>query len=143
MVNRFPNNSTKSRKGGDGSTTAEMVTKQITDTKYEIVRDESQLQSMVSEITNAGSFAFDTETTSTHPMSANLVGVSLSISQGQGWYIPVGHINEDQLALEKVLTAIRPLLESDDLGKSAHNANFDMLMLRNYGIIPNLSLIHI
>ena len=95
------------------------------------------MQKMVSDITNAGSFAFDTETTSTNPMSADLVGLSFSISQGQGWYIPVGHINEDQLALEEVLTAVRPLLESDDLAKSAHNANFDMLMLRNYGIIPN------
>ena len=137
VVNRVPDNSSKAEKVVDGSTASDMVVKQTADTKYEIVRDETQLQRMISEITNAGSFAFDTETTSTHPMSADLVGVSFSISQGQGWYIPVGHINEDQLTLEKVLTAIRPLLESNDLSKSAHNANFDMLMLRNYGIIPN------
>jgi DNA polymerase-1 len=137
VVNRLPNNSSKSEKVVDGSTTTEIVTNHISDTQYEVVRDYAQLRKMVSDITNAGSFAFDTETTSTHPMSADLVGLSFSISQGQGWYIPVGHINEDQLALEKVLTAIRPLLESNDLGKSAHNANFDMLMLRNYGIIPN------
>ena len=137
VVNRLPNNSSKSEKIVDGSTTTDIVTKHISDTQYEVVRDYAQLRKMVSDITNAGSFAFDTETTSTHPMSADLVGLSFSISQGQGWYIPVGHINEDQLALEKVLTAIRPLLESNDLSKSAHNANFDMLMLRNYGIIPN------
>ena len=137
VVNRLPDNSSKSEKVVDGSKAVDTATKRISDTKYEIVRDETQLQRMISEITNAGSFAFDTETTSTHPMSADLVGVSFSISQGQGWYIPVGHINEDQLTLEKVLTAIRPLLESNDLSKSAHNANFDMLMLRNYGIIPN------
>ena len=136
VVNRLPDNSSKSENVVDGSKAADIVTKRISDTKYEIVRDETQLQRMISDITNAGSFAFDTETTSTHPMSADLVGVSFSISQGQGWYIPVGHINEDQLTLEKVLTAIRPLLESNDLAKSAHNANFDMLMLRNYGIIP-------
>ena len=136
VVNRLPNNSSKSEKIADGSTTTDIVTKHISDTQYEVVRDYTQLQKMVSDITNAGSFAFDTETTGTNPMSADLVGLSFSISQGQGWYIPVGHINEDQLALEEVLTAVRPLLESDDLAKSAHNANFDMLMLRNYGIIP-------
>ena len=136
VVNRLPDNSVETEKVDDIPKAPSLPNKQSSDTQYEIIRDEAHLERMVSEITAAGSFSFDTETTSTHPMSADLVGVSFSISQGQGWYIPVGHIGEEQLALEKVLAVIKPLMESTALTKSAHNANFDMLMLSNYGIIP-------
>jgi len=93
----------ETEKADDDSKAPNLPNKQNSDTQYEIIRDEAQLQRMVSDITDAGSFSFDTETTSTHPMSADLVGVSFSISQGQGWYIPVGHLNDEQLALEKFL----------------------------------------
>ena len=35
--------------------------------------------------------AFDTETTSTDPMRAELVGISLAVQEGEGYYIPLGH----------------------------------------------------
>ena len=45
-----------------------------------------------------------------------------------------GKVEGDQLALEEVLARIKPLMESPDLAKCAHNANFDLMMLGNYGI---------
>ena len=101
---------------------------------YQTVVTLEQLAAMVSALREAGSFAFDTETTSTDPMRADLVGLSFSASPGQAWYVPVGHREGDQLPLEQVLAEIRPLMESPDLGKCAHNANYDLMMLANYGI---------
>ena len=104
------------------------------DADYQTVVTPEQLAAMVSALREAGSFAFDTETTSTDPMRADLVGLSFSTSPGQAWYVPVGHREGDQLPLEQVLAEIRPLMESPDLGKCAHNANYDLMMLANYGI---------
>ena len=102
--------------------------------EYQTVVTEDQLAAMVAALWEAGSFAFDTETTSTDPMRADLVGLSFSAEAGQAWYIPVGHKEGDQLPLEQALAEVRPLMESPDLAKCAHNANYDLMMLANYGI---------
>ncbi len=122
---------------GDGSPTpanAAKETASIPDADYQTVTTEEQLTAMVAELQAAGSFAFDTETTSTDPMRADLVGLSFSTAPGRAWYVPVGHREGEQLPLEKALAEIRPVMESPDLAKCAHNANYDLMMLANYGI---------
>ncbi len=101
---------------------------------YRTVVTQEQLDEMLSELRAAGSFAFDTETTSTNPMAAELVGLSFAHGDGKAWYVPVGHKEGEQLPLEQVLSQVRPLMESEDLRKCGHNANYDMMMLANYGI---------
>ena len=101
---------------------------------YRTVVTQEQLEEMLSELWEAGSFAFDTETTSTNPMVADLVGLSFAHGDGKAWYVPVGHKEGEQLPLEQVLSRVRPLMESEDLRKCGHNANYDMMMLANYGI---------
>jgi DNA polymerase-1 len=39
-------------------------------------------------------------------MTASLVGISLAVVPGQGYYIPVGHKAGAQLPLEQVLSAL-------------------------------------
>ncbi len=105
-----------------------------TDTDYQVVQTQQQLESMLAALHESGSFAFDTETTSLDPMRANLVGLSFATAPGRAWYVPVGHIEGAQLPLEEALAQVRPLLESPDLAKCAHNANYDMAVLAGYGI---------
>ena len=97
-------------------------------------RLQQQLESMLAALHESGSFAFDTETTSLDPMQANLVGLSFATAPGRAWYVPVGHNEGAQLPLEEVLAQVRPLLESPDLAKCAHNANYDMAVLAGHGI---------
>ena len=101
---------------------------------YQAVRTEDQLEQMLGAMREAGSFAFDTETTDLDPFRAELVGLSFSVEPGKAWYVPVGHKDGPQLPLEQVLAAVRPLLESPDLGKCAHNANYDVTVLANHGV---------
>ncbi len=112
------------------------------------VRDESRLAEMVAELQAAELIAFDTETTSIDQMSAELVGISLAIDGDRGYYLPVGHrvAGEggqasmfaqpvgDQLSLETVIEALRAPLENPRIAKTAHNAVYDMMILRRYGI---------
>ena len=68
-------------------------------------------------------------------MRVDLVGLSFSVEPGRAWYVPVGHKEGEQLPLETVLARIRPLMESTELAKCAHNANYDVTVLANHGII--------
>ena len=112
------------------------------------VRDEGQLRGLAELLSSADSIAFDTETTSIDQMSAKLVGISLAVDAAKGYYVPVGHaisngqgqINMfsepvgDQLPLQAVIEALRGPLEDPSIAKIAHNAVYDVMILRRYGI---------
>jgi DNA polymerase-1 len=110
---------------------------------YHIVSETADLDKLVSRLSAAKTFAFDTETTSLDPMSAELVGISLSPARGEAYYIPVGHVGLDpirQLPLEQVIARLKSLLEDQKLAKLAHNGKYDMTVLAEYGItVQNLT----
>lgn len=121
-------------------------------TEYMIVDTREKLDDMIAELGGSETFAFDTETTSEHAMQADLVGLSFSNAAGRAWYVPVGHsvpsrleLGEEprqivQVPMEEALDAVRPLFESESIGKTAHNANFDITVLANCGVeVRNLS----
>ena len=62
-----------------------------TEPEYTIVDTPQELDKMVAALNQAGACAFDTETTATDPLLADLVGISLATAPGRAWYIPVGH----------------------------------------------------
>ena len=128
VVSRVPN--------PDGADAAESDAAQEpeTATDYAVVQTQEQLDSMIAAIEEMGSFTFDTETTDLDAMRAQLAGLSFAVAPGRAWYIPVGHREGQQLPLESVLAAVRPLFESPDIAKCAHNANYDMTVLANHGV---------
>ena len=113
-----------------------------------IVREQAQLDELVAVLNNAEMIAFDTETTSIDPMSAKLVGVSLAVGADRGYYVPVGHkvangqmsmfgetsVEPIQLPLDMVIDALSTPLEDLSILKTAHNAVYDVMILRRYGI---------
>ena len=103
---------------------------------YRSVESWEKLEAMLAELTNAGDFAFDTETTSRDPMGSDLVGLSFSTAPGRAWYVPVGHKDGPQLPLEEVLAKLKPVLESPQITKATHNGNYDVTVLGTYGISP-------
>ena len=127
VVSRVPN--------PDGSDLAEADSgREDVATDYIVVQDAGQLESMIAAIEETGAFTFDTETTDLDAMRAELVGLSFATAPGRAWYVPVGHREGEQLPLEPVLAAVRPLFESTDIAKCAHNANYDMTVLANHGV---------
>ncbi len=100
--------------------------------RYRAVLDEAALDDLVTRLEKAGSFALDTETTSTQPMRARLVGLSFAIEPHEAFYIPCGHDYPDaprQLPLEQVLDRLRPLLEDDGIPKTGQNIKYDWIVL--------------
>lgn len=110
---------------------------------YETVRTLADLTRWIERATHEGQVAVDTETTSLDAMRAELVGVSLAVRPGEACYIPVGHraadglLGEkpDQLPLEAVLAALRPLLADPAVLKIGQNLKYDMLVLARYGVV--------
>jgi DNA polymerase-1 len=118
---------------------------------YVLVLTEAQLDEALAEMRAAGAFAIDTETTSTDPMRAELVGISLSCRAQSGYYIPVGHAEEAlarrhhpddlfptetyaMLPKTLVLDRLRPLLEDASVGKIGHNIKYDWVVLKRAGV---------
>ena len=67
-------------------------------------------------------------------MRAKIVGISLAIKEGEGYYIPVGHTAGTNLPLKDVISALRAPMTDTKIGKIAHNAKYDYIVLARYGL---------
>ncbi|MCH2138019.1 MAG: DNA polymerase I [Phycisphaerales bacterium] len=102
---------------------------------YTAVLDADALTEVVAAIVEADMVAIDTETTGLDPMQDSLCGVCVAVTPGRGWYIPVRSPEpETHLDEATVIAALKPVLESPDLHMVAHNAKFDLKVLRRAGI---------
>ncbi len=101
-----------------------------------LVNTPEALEQMSRRLSASPVISFDTETTSTDQMRAELVGISLSVEPGAGYYIPVGHLPGDvpQLRLETVLDALHHPLTNPEIAKIGHNVKYDYVMLARYGL---------
>jgi DNA polymerase-1 len=116
--------------GASSSAVTGPVERQVT-----VVDTAEKLEQLVERLASAAMISFDTETTSTDQMRAELVGISLAVEPGQGYYIPVGHKTAStQLDLSQVLGALRASLTSATIPKVGHNLKYDFVVLARYGL---------
>jgi DNA polymerase-1 len=105
--------------------------------RYETITTWPDLERWIAELNKADLFAFDTETTDLDYMKAEIVGVSFSLEPGVAAYIPLSHDYAgapEQLNRERVLTALKPLLENPERGKVGHHLKYDAHVLENHGV---------
>ena len=102
--------------------------------EVKIVDTPDTLSALADQLKQAAWIAFDTETTSTDEMQADLVGISLAIREGEGIYIPVGHNSGNNLPIEQVISALRGPLTDPKISKVGHNLKYDYIMLARYGL---------
>ncbi len=104
---------------------------------YQAVMDMDALLKLISQLENSGLFALDTETTSTNPMQAKLVGLSFATRADQAFYIPCRHNYlgaPEQLDLKEVLDELRPVLVNPEIKKVGQNIKYDWMVLARHGI---------
>jgi DNA polymerase-1 len=100
--------------------------------EVKVIDTTEKLADLVDELNKAEIISFDTETTSTEEMKADIVGISLAVREGEGYYIPVGHRAGTNLPLEQVLAALKGPLTDPKIGKIAHNAKYDYIVLAKH-----------
>ena len=104
-------------------------------TDYRIITTEDELTELIALLSAAETISIDTETTSTNPRWAELVGLSLSWCESEAAYIPLrAPAGEAHLLEEVVLAALRPLLENPELNKVGQNLKYDLVVLRAAGV---------
>jgi DNA polymerase I len=104
---------------------------------YEMVVTEAQLDRWLALIDAASLTSVDTETTSLEPMTAQMVGISLSVEPGKGAYIPLAHRYAgvpEQLPRELVLAKMRAWLEDPAKPKVGQNLKYDSHIFANHGV---------
>ncbi|HEY6837547.1 MAG TPA: DNA polymerase I [Geobacteraceae bacterium] len=105
--------------------------------KYLTVLAADDFALLLEKLDAADAFAFDLETTSLNPIEAEIVGISVSFSEHEAWYIPVGHSYPgapSQLGRDQVLASLEPLLTDPDKRKIGQNIKYDYQVLRSAGI---------
>lgn len=113
---------------------------------YETITTTEALSRWVSDATEIGRVAFDTETTGLDSQRADLVGFSLSVALGRACYVPLAHrdgandlfggggLAAGQLPLRDAVALLKPLLESPGVLKIGQNMKYDMTVMARYGI---------
>ena len=104
---------------------------------YETLTRWEDFERWLTALRAADLFAFDIETTSPDYMKAEIVGVSFSIETGTAAYVPLRHLYPgapEQLDRERVLAALKPLLEDPARGKVGHDLKYHAHVLANAGI---------
>lgn len=102
-----------------------------------LVNQPQALSELEQALRAARVIAMDTETTSTNATQADLVGISLAVKEGEGYYLPVGHrTGEAQLPLETILQALAPYLSDPNREIVGHNLKYDYLILSRHGLDP-------
>ena len=111
-----------------------------------VVDDPKEIPALVARLRAVTMVAFDTETSSLHPHSADLIGLSLAASPTEVWYLPFGHRPRGgELAAPTPVRNLPPitdpacaplvaLLRDPTVAKGAHNLKYDMQVLRRAGI---------
>jgi DNA polymerase-1 len=109
----------------------------VIERRYETITTWPDLERWITALSNTDLFAFDTETTSLDYMKAEVVGVSFCIEPGVAAYIPLGHDYAgapEQLNRDRVLAALKPILEDPERGKVGHHLKYDAHVLSNHGV---------
>ena len=103
---------------------------------YQLIKSITQLKKIIQECKKCKAYSFDTETTSLDFNQAELVGFSLSFTENQGFYCPVGHNSSEDvnLPLTEVLDIMRGLFEDEKLTVIGQNFKYDINVLKKYSI---------
>lgn len=98
---------------------------------YQLVDTEDDARRLRDLFLTKQYISFDTETTSTDAINADLVGLSFAFKENEAYYVPVPADREEA---QKIVNIFKPLYENEDILKIGQNMKYDIEVLRNYGI---------
>ncbi|MBR0116203.1 MAG: DNA polymerase I [Prevotella sp.] len=98
---------------------------------YQLIEKQEDIKKLCDFLLTFDFLSLDTETTSTNPIDAELVGLSFAVRENQAFYVPVPENHEEA---QQVVEIFRPLYENPSILKIGQNIKYDMQVLANYGI---------
>ena len=109
------------------------------DKSYTSILTKKSLKKLVSSLNSKMLLSIDIETTEIDPITADIVGLSISLKPNEGFYIPVlfperSSMKEYDLDLVFILNSLKDVLESSQYKKCGQNIKYDSLILKRHGI---------
>ena len=121
----FPSN------GAELSENSSFETLKTTTHEYKLVENEEDLHKIHDYFLTSRILSLDTETTSTSPIDAELVGLSFAVKEFEAFYVPIPAEREKAL---QIVNIFKEVYENDKILKVGQNLKYDLEVLRNYGI---------
>jgi DNA polymerase-1 len=97
---------------------------------YKAVEGKENIQALVKDLLLQKEVCIDTETTGINANNVELVGLSFSYKEHEGFYIPIANEAE----AKKILTLFEPLFKNKDIVWIGQNLKYDFLVLKWYGV---------
>jgi len=104
---------------------------------YQVADDATSLEELISVLSQAKAFAFDTETSGLNPYESKCIGLSFSIQADSGWWLP---IPEDEATRKTIMEALNRVFTEAGKTIIAHNAKFDLAVIHGLGLTFKASL---
>ena len=98
---------------------------------YQLIESEEEARKIRDYFLTKEILSFDTETTSTNAIDAELVGLSFAVEEFKAVYVAVPAERE---AAQRMVDIFRPLYEDEYIMKVGQNIKYDYEVLRRYGI---------
>ena len=98
---------------------------------YQFIESEEEARKIRDYFLTKEILSFDTETTSTNAIDAELVGLSFAVEEFKAVYVAVPAERE---AAQRMVDIFRPLYEDEHIMKVGQNIKYDYEVLRRYGI---------
>ena len=98
---------------------------------YKLVENQEDLEKLRDYFLTNEILSLDTETTSTSPIDAELVGLSFAVKEFEAFYVPIPAKREEAL---RIVNIFKEVYENDKILKIGQNLKYDLEVLRNYGI---------
>ena len=99
--------------------------------KYKLIETECDIKKLFDFLITNKILSFDTETTSTNAIEAELVGLSFAVKENEAFYVPIPSNREEA---QKIVNIFKPLYENKEILKIGQNMKYDIEVLANYGV---------
>ena len=114
--------------------------KVVKEKEYKLILNDKELDEAIESVLKTDLVSFDLETTGIDPMTAEIVGISISTEPDKGFYIPILFPNTldteivPQITYSDIYNRINPIFNCSNTLYVGQNIKYDMLILRRYGI---------
>lgn len=99
--------------------------------EYQLIDNKADASQLCDFLRTKEILSLDTETTSTSPIDAELVGLSFAVEENKAYYVAIPANCEEAL---QYVNIFKPLYENTETLKVGQNIKYDYEVLRNYGV---------
>jgi DNA polymerase-1 len=118
-------------KGQDVAENSILASLKTTSHEYQLIDNKQDAARLYDFLRTKEILSLDTETTSTNPIDAELVGLSFAVEENKAFYVAIPANREEAL---QYVNIFKPLYENTETLKVGQNIKYDYEVLRNYGV---------